>query len=399
MARTVVVHRDKCFSCGVCRFLVACPSPKSCIGCGICVEACPFNARSLMEIHEPPSTVKITVNGSLFEVPRNLTVKAALERLGIFLERGVPQEALCNTGGCYSCLVKINGRYRRACVTPVEEGMVIETELGEDALILRVVHGPQPHSVGGKGTPWYVKNSYGYVEVAIWVAGCNLWCPQCQNFEVTYDGKRPPLTPRQAAEIVTISRRTYHVDRMAISGGEPTVNRRWLVEFFKELKRLNPDERARIHLDSNGTLLTKDYLEELMEAGMTDVGIEPKAARLETYMNITGLKDRELAQRYFNTSWNAVKLVVDHFSDRLFLGVGMAYNSEFMSMEEVREFGEKLASIDREVQLVVLDYFPAFKRQHLRRPSPEEMLQVKRVLEEAGLKTVIVQTSIGHIGP
>jgi pyruvate formate lyase activating enzyme len=29
----------------------------------------------------------------------------------------------------------------------------------------------------------------------------------------------------------------------------------------------------------------------------------------------------------------------------------------------------------------------------------EEMLKVKKILEERGLKTVIVQTSIGHFGP
>lgn len=57
-----------------------------------------------------------------------------------------------------------------------------------------------------------------------------------------------------------------------------------------------------------------------------------------------------------------------------------------------------LASIDPEVQLCVLDYFSTFRRQTWCRPRPSEMLNVKRILEGAGLRTVVVQTAIGHFG-
>lgn len=36
----------------------------------------------------------------------------------------------CNRGQCCSCLMTINGRVRRACVTPIADGMVIEPALG-----------------------------------------------------------------------------------------------------------------------------------------------------------------------------------------------------------------------------------------------------------------------------
>ncbi|HDN01808.1 MAG TPA: hypothetical protein ENF42_02415 [Candidatus Bathyarchaeota archaeon] len=61
--------------------------------------------------------------------------------------------------------------------------------------------------------------------------------------------------------------------------------------------------------------------------------------------------------------------------------------------------GRRLAEINPEVQVVVLDYFPAFRNGILERPSPAEMLKIKETLNRAGLKTVIVQTSMGHIGP
>ena len=208
------------------------------------------------------------------------------------------------------------------------------------------------------------------------------------------------MSPEDAASLVTVARRHYGVDRMAISGGEPTLNRSWLIQFFKELRRLNPDPHARLHLDSNGTILTPDYIDELvLEAHVTDIGIEPKGLTTETFMRITAVKDKTLAERYLETSWRAIKYVADNYIDRVFLGVGLPYNKALISLDEVAHFGEKLASIDPNIQLCVLDYFPTFRRRDIKRPRPAEMLKVKRILEDSGLKTVIVQTSIGHIGP
>jgi len=83
----------------------------------------------------------------------------------------------------------------------------------------------------------------------------------------------------------------------------------------------------------------------------------------------------------------------------VYIGIGLVYNRELVTLDEIAKAGEKIASINPYLQVTVLDYFPAFRRRTLRRPSPTEMVKVKRILEDTGLKTVIVQTSIGHIGP
>jgi pyruvate formate lyase activating enzyme len=199
---------------------------------------------------------------------------------------------------------------------------------------------------------------------------------------------------------MTHARQRHRVDRMAISGGEATLNRPWLVQYFQMLKTLNPDPGARLHLDSNGTLLTPDYIDELvLEAGVTDIGVEPKAVQVSTFQRITGITDAALAECYLKTAWRAVEYVAATYADRVFLGVGMPYNREMVSLEEVGAFGQQLADIDPEIQICVLDYFPAFRRKELRRPQPSEMLEVKHILEGAGLRTVVVQMAIGHIGP
>jgi hypothetical protein len=56
------------------------------------------------------------------------------------------------------------------------------------------------------------------------------------------------------------------------------------------LRKLNPDKEARLHVDINATRLTQECVDELFQAGMTDVGIDLKAIDVETYYRLHVLK-------------------------------------------------------------------------------------------------------------
>ena len=75
------------------------------------------------------------------------------------------------------------------------------------------------------------------------------------------------------------------------------------------LRKLNPDKEARLHVDTHGTLLTNEYVDELFQAGMTDVGIDIKAIDVKTCCRITGIEDQEKASLYLRTSWEAVRYI------------------------------------------------------------------------------------------
>lgn len=167
----------------------------------------------------------------------------------------------------------------------------------------------------------------------------NLRCPQCQNYHITYDNSTKPITPREAAEKLTNCRVTHNTRGVAISGREPTLNRGWLIQLFKDLRRMNPG--ARLHLDSNGTVLTRDYVDELVEAGCNNIGVEPKAGKLDTYMKITGIEDEDLAKKFFGNTWRILEYIVDNYSGVVYLGAGFAYNPDWMSLEEVARIGDK----------------------------------------------------------
>ena len=106
----------------------------------------------------------------------------------------------------------------------------------------------------------------------------------------------------------------------------------------------------------------------LVEAGMTDIGIDLKALRLPTFMEISGLVDEALAERYMQTAWWAVEYLHDHHP-QVFLGIGIPYNNELISLDEVIEMGQRISEIDPWIQICALDYRPEFRRADLIRPG------------------------------
>jgi pyruvate formate lyase activating enzyme len=346
--------------------------------------------------------ITIQIDDESLKVPSGVTVKKALQLSGCKVTKFPKKEALfvpCEVGGCWSCAVFIDGEPKPACKTLVRDGLHINTSIPEKYPPNRIIHGFTGHPVGGVGTPWRLKHVNTYIEVACFGAGCNFLCPQCQNWDITYNGKSRPMTPSEAARKMTAARQTFGVDRMAISGGESTLNRAWLIRYVNALKRLNPDKDAGIHIDTNGSILTKDYIDELIDVGMTDIGIDLKGCTTETFMRITAVKEKELAELYLSTAWKAVRYLAECYKDKIFTGVGIPYNAKLISLEEIGLMGKKLFEIDPMIQVCALDYRPEFERLYLQRPSYDEMAEVHNVLKDAGLKTVICQTHRGHIGP
>jgi pyruvate formate lyase activating enzyme len=209
----------------------------------------------------------VKVDGESADVPEDITVLDALKSLGYVVSR-FPGEgevfAPCRLSGCWACAVIIDGELEPSCTTAVKDSINIQTVKHEVAEHTppRLVSGFQGHSVGGVGTPYWIKpkgRNHRYIEVASFAHGCILRRPTCQNWEITYSSVEEPLTPNQAARMMTRQRRAYGVDRMAISGGECTLNRIWLIEYLKELRGLNRGEEARFHVDTNAVILAPDY--------------------------------------------------------------------------------------------------------------------------------------------
>lgn len=78
------------------------------------------------------SLVSLYVNGRLLRAAAGLSVAAVLAQAGVPARRSVsgePRAPFCGMGVCFECRVRIDGRaHVRACLTPVQEGMRVETD-------------------------------------------------------------------------------------------------------------------------------------------------------------------------------------------------------------------------------------------------------------------------------
>ncbi|MGX8702569.1 (2Fe-2S)-binding protein [Caproiciproducens sp.] len=81
-------------------------------------------------------TVQITVDGKSVKAIKGEMILASLLAEGIIVnrytyKRNEPRGLFCGIGQCTDCMMVVNGKPNvRTCITPVEDGMVIETQHG-----------------------------------------------------------------------------------------------------------------------------------------------------------------------------------------------------------------------------------------------------------------------------
>jgi pyruvate formate lyase activating enzyme len=164
-------------------------------------------------------------------------------------------------------------------------------------------------------------------------------------------------------------------DWIGISGGEPTLNRKWLIETVRQLRQKLPD--CRLQLDTNASLLSGEYIDELVEAGVTDISpdISPdlKAYRLDTFMKACGISSAERARVYLDNSWRAVRYINDNFREQIFMAVSLPCHPKIHSRDELEEMAAALVKIDPELPVTLIELQPAFRHRDWPWISPETM--------------------------
>ena len=90
----------------------------------------------VLRANDPGTMVEITVDGKKLKAKQGEKILAALLANGIVINRYTvkrkePRGLFCGIGQCTDCAMIVNGRPNvRTCITPVKEGMVIETQHG-----------------------------------------------------------------------------------------------------------------------------------------------------------------------------------------------------------------------------------------------------------------------------
>ncbi|MHB1418742.1 MAG: radical SAM protein [Bacillota bacterium] len=364
---------ESCLDCHFCDYFIQCPkNNNSCLGCGTCIKGCPAGARSLVSNQKPRPMTKIMIDGEHCTVPYGITIGQALEITG----KRPPTPHNCCTGGCYNCAVVVDGSLIRSCCTGIHENMKIATDRKEidSHPPLRLVSFFPGHL---------------HASISVFTHGCNFNCDFCHNWNITFASTGRPVTPQGAALTAGQAISSSQDQRIGISGGEPTLNRRWLVDFIHELK--TQFRHLRIQVDTNASLLTKDYIDELYNAGMTDISLDIKGMELDTFIKCTGVTNRELAQEYLTASWQSIEYIIDRYTGKLFYTVGLPFHPDFVTGEELFRMGNRLASLEKDMDVNLIVYQPAFRMRNTDPVPDTDIDNALELLNSTGIKRVWCQ--------
>ena len=198
----------------------------------------------------------------------------------------------------------------------------------------------------------------------VWItlSGCNFRCRGCFSFAREPIGE--PMRVEELINLVKKSSATYYgetpLEEAVITGGEPTLDRDYLVDLVSQLKGFTGD----VVLDTNGYLLDDSYLGELLEAGLTEVMFDLKAWDEKLHEWYTGYSNRRILANIRN-AYGKVKLVVN-----------TVYIPGIVDEREIEQIARFLAEIDRrgEIDYRINRFNTSLSRERIsRNPYPGEI--------------------------
>lgn len=163
----------------------------------------------------------------------------------------------------------------------------------------------------------------------VFTQGCNFRCGYCHNPEL-FENKEPVLSVPAFFEF--LNKRKGKLDGVVITGGEPTLHGKDLIEFIKEVKSLG----FLVKLDTNGT--QPDVLQELLNENLLDYIAMDIKAPLAKYKTITQTDiDTKIIKKSIDMIMNS--------------GVDYEFRTTIvksqLSVEDLRQIGELIQGAKR----------------------------------------------------
>lgn len=163
----------------------------------------------------------------------------------------------------------------------------------------------------------------------VFTQGCNFRCGYCHNPEL-FENKEPVLSVPAFFEF--LNKRKGKLDGVVITGGEPTLHSKDLIEFIKEVKSLG----FLVKLDTNGT--HPDVLQELLNENLLDYIAMDIKAPLAKYKTITQTDiDTKIIKKSIDMIMNS--------------GVDYEFRTTIvksqLSVEDLRQIGELIQGAKR----------------------------------------------------
>ena len=199
------------------------------------------------------------------------------------------------------------------------------------------------------------------------LAGCNFDCKGC--FALAKEEVGRPFSADELTNFyIQACQHIYGdiVTDLVITGGEPTLNRAYLINL---IKRLRENSATKIALSTNGYLLDENLIHQLKILEVDLVKLDIKAFSEDVHYWYTGKSNRNVLK--------AAKLLYDYdvnFYVRTILMPGV------VDMHEVEMIAEFLSSISPEIPYRIYEFDPKHAKQPVsRKPSLKEMSEAFKV--------------------
>jgi len=193
------------------------------------------------------------------------------------------------------------------------------------------------------------------------------------------------MSVEQVINLVMSSSRAYYGDtpleEVVITGGEPTLDREYLVDLVARLKEFV----GWVVLDTNGYLLDEDYLQELIAAGLTEVMFDLKAWDEKLHEWYTGYSNRRILENIRN-AYGKVKLVVN-----------TVYIPGIVAEREIEQIAQFLAKLQdkEEIDYRINRFRAELSHEKIaRNPYPEELERAYSIVARYMKSSVIGKSCV-----
>nr|AAU82219.1 coenzyme PQQ synthesis protein [uncultured archaeon GZfos11H11] len=214
------------------------------------------------------------------------------------------------------------------------------------------------------------------IEPRIWfmLTGCDFRCRGC--FRPARDGGGTLLSPEETlkrAEQACLKHYGKLPTKAMITGGEPTLDKEFLLTLVKGLKEKGFEE---IILMSNGYEIGREgndnYAAELKEAGLTEAHIDIKAFSDEIHIWYTGKSNKPVL--------NAVRMLNDTGMELL---IQTVYMPGIVDVEEIEQIAIFLSNVNSNIKLRINPFAPTFAFERVtERPTIEDMERAYKIAAE-----------------
>ncbi|MFN3527912.1 MAG: radical SAM protein [Candidatus Altarchaeaceae archaeon] len=224
--------------------------------------------------------------------------------------------------------------------------------------------------------------------IKCWVSlsGCNFNCKAC--FASAKEGIGRDLSVDELINlIIKASKKIYGkiVDRVDLTGGEPLLNKEYLLDLMKKLREISIKD---FELSTNGFLLDEKLLEELSALDINLlIKIDLKAYTDEIHKEYTGKSNKNVL--------NAIKLTSKYAKNlhkRGIFIVRTVFMPDIFGYDEIEKISKFLSEVDKNVCYRLQQFSPVYSKEKIsRRPTFDEMLEAYNVARKY-LENVIVST-------